>query len=276
MKITGYQTMSASFSRNQMFWNTRQMKSENRGNSNLPGGDRDTVTIYFLGQNSNSRIRNLMEQKQSLLERKNQWVNSALENGQDIKSIHDMLESYEEQLNELEQQISQEMTRQNSGQPEKAQSQKKNNEPKTKQAIEQERISNLAELSSGMSQIRTVQSSQTQVEGEARVLESEIKMDKGRRGDTEIIAKKEEKLSQLQRRAAELTANTVKISREINEKISETDAPRVQEKSKEEQIKENNTIIRDLAGEYEKTESDCQQTTYEQMESGSSLLYENG
>ncbi len=53
-----------------------------------------------------------MEQKQSLLERKNQWVNSALENGQDIKSIHDMLESYEEQLNELEQQISQEMARQ--------------------------------------------------------------------------------------------------------------------------------------------------------------------
>ena len=27
MKITGYQTMSASFSRNQMFWNTRQMET---------------------------------------------------------------------------------------------------------------------------------------------------------------------------------------------------------------------------------------------------------
>lgn len=268
MKITGYQTMSASFSRNQMFWNTRQMKSENRGNSNLRGRDRDTVTISFLGQNSNSRIRNLMEQKQSLLERKNQWVNSALENGQDIKSIHDMLESYEEQLNELEQQISQEMARQNSGQPEKVQS-SKNDEPKTKQEIEQEKISNLVDLSSGMSQIRTVQSSQTQVEGEARVLESEIKMDKGRTGDTEITAKKEEKLAQLQQKAAELTANTVKISGEI---ISETDAPRVQEKSKEEQIKENNTTIRGLTGEYEKTESDCRQTIYEQMESGSSLL----
>ena len=254
MKITGYQTMSASFSRNQMFWNTRQMKSENRGNSNLRGGDRDTVTISFLGQSSNSRIRNLMEQKQSLLERKNQWVNSALENGQDIKSIHDMVESYEEQLNELEQQISQEMARQNSGKPEKVQSAKKNNEPKTKQAIEQEKISDLVDLSSGMSQIRTVQSSQTQVEGEARVLESEIKMDKGRMGDTEIIAKKEEKLAQLQQKATELTANTVKISGEINEKISETDAPRVQENSIEEQIKENNTTIRGLTGEYEKTE----------------------
>ena len=145
MKITGYQTMSASFSRNQMFWNTRQMKSENRGNSNLRGRDRDTVTISFLGQNSNSRIRNLMEQKQSLLERKNQWVNSALENGQDIKSVHDMLESYEEQLNELEQQISQEMARQNSGQPEKVQSYK-NEEPKTKQDNEQKKISKLVDL----------------------------------------------------------------------------------------------------------------------------------
>lgn len=81
-----------------------------------------------------------------------------------------------------------------------------------------------------------------------------------------------EKLAQLQQKAAELTANTVKISGEINEKISETDAPRVQENSIKEQIKENNTTIRGLTGEHEKTESDCRQTTYEQMESGSSLL----
>lgn len=232
MKITGYQTMCASCSKTQMFCNTRHMKSENHGSSNLPG-DRDTVTISLLGQNSNSRIKNLMGQKQFLLERKNQWINSALENGQDIKSIHDMLDSYEEQLKELEQQISQEMARQNSEQLEKEQSSKKNDEPKTKQEIEQERISNLVDLSSGMSQVRAVQSSQTQVEGEARVLESEIKMDKGRTGDTEIIAKKEEKLEQLQQKAAGLTAKAVNLSGKINKKISETDDLRVQEKSKD-------------------------------------------
>lgn len=127
--------------------------------------------------------------------------------------------------------------------------------------IEQERISNLVDLSSGMSQARTVQSSQTQVEGEARVLESEIKMDKGRTGDTELIAKKEEELAQLQQKAAGLTANAVKISGEINEKISETHALRVQEESEDDQIKENNTMIRDLTGEYEKAEPDCRQIT---------------
>lgn len=35
--------------------------------------------------------------------------------------------------------------------------------------------------------IRAVKSSQTKAEGKARVLESEIKMDKGRTGNAEII-----------------------------------------------------------------------------------------
>ena len=116
-------------------------------------GDRDTVTISFWGQNSNSRIRNLMEQKQSLLERKNQWVNSALENGQDIKSIHDMLEVFWR-------------TAKRTGTTNFAGNGKakqrtawkgtvlQNDEPKTKQEIEQEKISNLVDLSSGMSQIK--------------------------------------------------------------------------------------------------------------------------
>ena len=254
MKITGYQTMNTSFSMTQMFGKTRPTMSENHGMK-----DRDTVTLSVFGQNGNSRIKRLLEQKQSLLERKNQWVNFALENGQDIKSIDHMADSFEEQLNELNQQISQEMARQNSEQVEKAQSSKKDGKPKTKQDIEQERISNLVDLSSGMSQVRTVQSSQTQVEGEARVLESEIKMDKGRTGDTQSIAEKEEKLAQLQQKAAALTADAVTISGEINEKISETDARTVQEASNEEQIEENHPMIREVTAEYQKTEPDCRE-----------------
>ena len=74
MKITGYQTMNASFSRTQMFGNTRQMKSEHRRSSNRPK-DLDTVTISLFGQNGNSRFKILIEQKQYNNERKNQWVN---------------------------------------------------------------------------------------------------------------------------------------------------------------------------------------------------------
>ena len=111
MKINGYQNMSVSFFANQMAQNTKQpgKKLQETGN---PLGDRDVVTISLFGQNHNSQIKNLIGQRQSLLERKNELVNSTLENGRDVKSIQDILDSYEEQLKELDQQISREMMKQ--------------------------------------------------------------------------------------------------------------------------------------------------------------------
>lgn len=135
---------------------------------------------------------NLMGQKQLFLEWKEELINSTLEKGYDVTSIQDILDSYEEQLKELDQQFSQEIAKQNEKQLEAMQSSKKNYKQKTKQEMEQEKISNLIELLSGMSQTKVLQSSQTQVEGEARVLESEIKMDKGKSTDTEILDKIDE------------------------------------------------------------------------------------
>lgn len=241
MQISGYQNIGAFSKCPQMLQNIKQMQFKNQGVDNL-SGDRDKVTISPLGQKNSNRIKNLIGQKQSLLERKNELINSTLENGGDIKSIQDILDSYEEQLKELEQQISQETLKQNRDQMEKPQSalfDKRDDKPKTKQKIEQERISNLVDLSSGMSQTKTIQSSQMKINGEARVLESEIKMDKGRMGDTEITAKKEEKLVQLQQKAAELTSKVVEISGEIVEKINKDNTYIRQEFLEEEKVKEN-------------------------------------
>ncbi len=224
MRISGYETMNASFSGTQMLQGIGQRNTGKPGISGNPGiccvsGDRDTVEISLFGQN-NSRIKYLMEQRQSLLERKNEWLQSAMEKGEDVKSLRDMLDSYEEQMKELDQQISQEMARQNREQLDKAQqAAKKEEEPKTKEEIEQERMASLMALSSGISQAETVQSSQTRIDGEARVLESEIKMDKGRTGDTEITAKKEEQLARLQAKAAELTSAAGEISGGVIERI---------------------------------------------------------
>ena len=134
------------------------------------------------------------------------------------------------------------MAKQNEKQLESMQSSKKNYKQKTKQEMEQEKISNLIELSSGMSQTKALQSSQTQVEGEARVLESEIKMDKGKSTDTEILAKNEERLSQLQQKSAELTSKMVKLSGEMLDKIDEHNKNTAQELLKEETTIDNNTI----------------------------------
>lgn len=54
------------------------------------------------------------------------------------------------------------------------------------------------------------------------MLESEIRMDKGRGGDPEVIARRGEKLADLQQRAAGLSADIMKASRDIAEHIDES------------------------------------------------------
>ena len=152
--------------------------------------DQDTVTISLFGQNNNSRIKNLMGQRQLLLEQKNELLHTTMENGGDKQSIQDLLESYEEQLKELDQQISQEMIKQKEKQLTKEESSKEKEEAMTEEELEQKRVSNLLALSSGMSQMETAKSSKTQIEGEIRVLESEIELDKGRCGASQGLAKK--------------------------------------------------------------------------------------
>lgn len=162
--------------------------------------DQDTVTISLFGQNNNSRIKNLMGQRQLLLEQKNELLHTTMENGGDKQSIQDLLESYEEQLKELDQQISQEMIKQKEKQLTKEESSKEKEEAMTEEELEQKRVSNLLALSSGMSQMETAKSSKTQIEGEIRVLESEIELDKGRCGASQGLVKKEEKLAQLRQK----------------------------------------------------------------------------
>ena len=242
MKINGYQIMNSSFSQIKLFQNGKESQLQSKKNVDDSFTNRDSVVIFSLGKCRNNQIKNLMGQKQLLLERKEGLINSTLEKGYDVTSIQDILDSYEEQLREVDQQISQEMAKQNEKQLESMQSSKKNYKQKTKQEMEQEKISNLIELSSGMSQTKALQSSQTQVEGEARVLESETKMDKGKSTDTEILAKNEERLSQLQQKSAELTSKMVKLSGEMLDKIDEHNKNTAQELLKEETTIDNNTI----------------------------------
>lgn len=169
-------------------------------------------TAFFgAGLSRNSRqqkVENLMNQKQSLLERKNELLSQTSESEKGKKLIQNILDTYEEQIKSLDQQISKEMM----SQPEK-----KEEKPKTKQDLEREKITDLVTLSSTFTKTKAVRAAQTQVEGEARVLESEIKTDKGRLGDSEGIAKKEERLVQLKQRATKIASEAGAIAKEVIE-----------------------------------------------------------
>ena len=151
------------------------------------------------------------------------------------------MDSYEEQIKTLDQQITQEMSRQNEKQIEKMQTDERNSVPKTKQEIENERLSNLMNLYSGLSQAGTIQSVQTRVEGEANILESEIELDKLLAGDSksakELIVKKEAELADLKQQSNELTAKFMENVTEVIEKAEESSEP-VEVQSPEEEKKD--------------------------------------
>lgn len=227
LRIHGNQNVNMAFLAIRQSQNAKQVKGQNSTGNHLPG-NKDTVTISLFGQTGSSQIKNLMSQKQSLLERKNELVSAACEDGRSKESIQSLLDSYEEQIKTLDQQISQEMSRQSEKQIEKRKMNERNNMPKTKQEIENERLSNLVNLSSGISQARTVQSVQTRVDGEADVLKSEIELDKGqsRAGDSEgakeLIVTKEAKLADLRDKSNELTAKAMEKAAEVIENPTES------------------------------------------------------
>lgn len=219
MKINRYQNINYGF----MAMNERQGTKETMQNlmiNNLPGKE-DRLNLSFSNMNRNNYLESLMNQRQFLLERKNELMNSVYEKEGDITSIKDILDSYEEQMKNLDQQISQEMAKQNREEIGKEEPRKQDSKPKSKEEMEKARIANLVNLSSGMTETKTIRSAQTRIEGEARVLESEIKMDKGRSGDSEITAKNEAKLAKLQQRSAELSSDLMEASLETNKEINE-------------------------------------------------------
>ena len=218
MKINPFKTTNPFCPAARLYHETGRFQAANTG-TDRQSANADRITISLFGQNS--RVESLMKQRHSLLERKNELIRSTLENGGNRESIQDLLDTYEEQMKNLDQQISQEMADLNADQPDKNPSASKNNTTKTEAELRKEQIFGLVNLSSGLSQTEAMQSAKTAIEGEARVLKSEIRMDKGRGGDPEAIAKREEKLTNLQQKATGLSADIAKTAGDTAKQIDE-------------------------------------------------------
>ena len=243
MRIQGNQNVNMADLRINQPQNARQVKVESSEGIFLPG-NRDKVTISLFGQ-PDSLLKSLMSQKQSLMEQKNQLLTSALENGKSRESIQSTLDSYEEQIKTIDQQIAQEMSRQNEKQIEKTKSENWGSTPKTKQEIENQRLADITNLSSGLSQAESLHSLQKRVEGEANVLESEIELDRERKENTGSILRKEAELAGLRRKADELmnksmvkAADTIEQASESAEKADEA-AKKIEETDEMDESREN-------------------------------------
>jgi hypothetical protein len=184
---------------------------------------KDTLSISPL-RKTNSFIESLMKQKQDVIERKNELIGNTLEKGRDMDSIKSQLESYEEQLKTIDERIAQIMAEQAKQQAEK-QKETKNAKPKTEEEIpaETERLNSIISLSPPPKQAQVISSVKTKVDGDARVLKSEIELDKARAGSSpsakEFIANKDTRLTEMQKLSANLTVQIGDKLVEVNEEI---------------------------------------------------------
>lgn len=174
---------------------------------------RDSLSLSPQGKAANM-IDSLMKQKIAIQDRKNSFMSSALEEGQSMDNIQAKLDSYDEQIKEIDKQISEISAKQLEEANDKKKSTIEDHTPKTEQEIENQKMQSLMELSMGLDEVTTVHTVQTKIDGDSAVLKSEIELSDGL-----LREKKEEKLAELQKKSMDLTAE---ISGRLTDLIEKT------------------------------------------------------
>ncbi len=215
----------------------QSVNKQNQGDAGIKkSAGKDTVMISLQGRNNN-RIQSLMKQKMDIMEQKETLMSSATKDGRSMEMIKSQLESYDKQLENIDKQIADAMAEDIKKQEEKLKEQK-NSKPKTKEEIQNQKLADIANLSNGLKQAETVEGVQSRVDGEARVSESEIELDRMHDPLGEVSAEKEKKLSELKEKSAELMAVVGKKVSETAENIKKNSEISIAEEEADEEANE--------------------------------------
>lgn len=186
----------------------------------------DDVKISPAGKKQ-SMLKQLMNQKQFILERKQSMLDSDQANGTD--SMNEKLKEYEKQLKAIDEQIAQLQT----DEPDDAKSDSNDQtgtiykKPTSKEEAQSEQLNEITKLSSGVSQTEVISSAKDHIDGKIKLLKSEIESgygnteqkieDVGRlqSQSDELAAQKSEKLGDINKAAFTQT--------EAKEHVTETD-----------------------------------------------------
>lgn len=190
-------------------FNQKLASGQEHQNNDKVGERRDKVS---LGRQSkgNSFLQSMMEQKQSIMDQKNRLIGRTLEKGGSMESIKSELDMYEEQMKNLDQQIAETMTKETEKQTDKMEDGKKD-QPKTKEEAQQEQMINLSKQAAGVEQMEIMDSAQSKMEGEVRVMKAEIATGNG------PIECKLEKISELEARSHDLTEKIGDVIQDVED-----------------------------------------------------------
>ncbi len=205
---------------------------------------RDRLSLSPMGQ-FQSRLESLMSQKQSIIEQKNQLIADTLDAGGDIKSIQSMISLYEEQISNIETQISQTMKEMVEEQLEEKDEEKLEKEPETKEELQRRQMNELSSASMDFERTGQIYSAHVHKKGEASALAQEIALDGGRGG---AAPGKQERLNELLKEADELYTEAMKGYADLNVSLKES----AEEASHRHELKSEEEVAEEEPGLLEK------------------------
>lgn len=221
--------MGGASSRMQMAANAVNRKSlqEAQSGKRKDGQERREDRVQISSNNwMQERLGQLMERKQDLIERKNELIAS----GGDWDSIKAMVAFYEEQISNVETEISQTMKEMVEEQLEKAEEEKKNEkEPETKEEQQMQYLNNLSNASMDYKQVSQVHKAHDQKKRDASVMSMEVKLDDSRGGASKG---KREHLGEVLAEADQLYRKAMKGYVNLNSSLADMEEENV-EKQKE-------------------------------------------
>ncbi len=205
------------------------------------------------------RLDFLIERKQELIERKNEVMAS----GADWDSIKSVVAMYEEQISNVETEITQIMKQMVEEQLEKAEEEKKKDgkEPETKEEQQMQYLNNLSNTSMDYKQASQVHKAHDQKEKDARVMSMEVKLDDSRGGASQG---KRERLADVLDEADQLYTKAMEGYVHLNKSLNEMEEENVedpkgrgrQDAGEEETVSQSVEKAQDTAGANEKIKSE--------------------
>ncbi len=178
---------------------------------------RDTFSLSPYGK-ANSALSGLEKLKEQIQDRRDEYLSKATEEGQSADSIKAQLDSFDQQLKDIDKQIAQltiQQTMQNAAKEKQHTTRTLYKQPKTRQEVENQRLADITNMSTGLQKAESMHSMKTQVDGDIGIKESEIELEKSRGGDTKEM---EKDLAELQHRSTQLSAE---INGQLNETLDE-------------------------------------------------------
>lgn len=188
----------------------------------------DTVSISQSSKNAfqsqtkiSSLLDSLLKQKQNVIDSKNRLIERTTEKGQSLSSIKEQLDIFDEQIDTIEKQIAEHIFKEQ--QKKMGTNQNKQpaaeHQPNTKEDSQNEQLNNLVALSSDMTQLKTVSSVKSKMQGQARILAKEIEQDEARSLSGQKAVAKREQLGKIKDKISEMNNKVGEALKDAGEKI---------------------------------------------------------